>query len=1049
MEPSELRIELESDPVVFEVGKEGGSDQRDVVLRIWGATGRADEISVQGGAVADAGGFHFTVGQVEIVDFSDDPEEPMLARLPVTCSGGKEGEEAFTSLAVTVVLGTVTKVRTVGLIASANHVLPTWQVLREEYAALKPGWKADLDNDPVLNDPQKDAESDKRKLRALFAIVHRHTKAGDGLTGLGLSGGGIRSATFNMGVLQGLANIGILQRFDYLSSVSGGGYIASWLSGWIHRAGSLGDILTEIRGARTDPAQPEAEPVTHLRQYSNYLTPRLGLLSADTWTAVAIVVRNLILNLLVLIPVLAAVLALPLVAISKPQWIGDLVPNPDYLYWAAVLLGGAALFFMSLLRASARPAGKAGEEVAPPPFLKLGLLPLLAAVPLVLIAVHQYGERRPGHELLTDEVLLRCAIWSIVVPMVAFALSVLGQRRLMGRQRASLRVDLIALFFSGLVEAAIYVGILKSWVPALLDAPYHLYEILGPGLVLGPMLLGKTLFIAVSSIAEGGVRYPSELGDADREWWARWSGWVLLAALLWMAAGALVYLGPLLLHSLWAKITTALAAGGLGGLVSLLGKSASTPGQDDAKQQSGGWRSIVMAVAAPLFCIALLLLVSVGTQEILWRLPASFTGAQGAHPQPFVGYTTVLLGVIVLLFVTGVVLGRFVNVNRFSLQATYRNRLVRAYLGASNRRRKPNLFTGFDLRDNLRMHALRDNRPLPLINMALNLVAGEDLAWQQRKAESFTATPLHCGSGRLGYRRSQRYGGEQGISLGTAVATSGAAANPNMGSNSSPALAFIMTIFNARLGIWLGNPGEKGSETYMRGGPKNSAGLILDEALGFTDSRHPYINLSDGGHFENLALYEQVRRRCRFIVIGDAGCDPTYAYDDLGNAIRKIRIDFGISIDFADRINIFPKNLESTNPAARYCAVGTINYKDVDGPEAQNGTLIYIKPAICATETYDVYNYARSSVPFPHESTADQWFSESQFESYRALGREAVFTMVRNGPHQTYPLSLHDFQEDVEDYIRRGPHPEPQKLVSSVLPAQIAGTAGEGDVNAS
>jgi len=1016
MEPRELRVDFETDPMVFEVVKAEGSDQRDVVLRICGATGRAGELTVQAGVVPAAGTFQFTVGKTEIVDVSDDPEDPILARIPVTCKGGKEGEEAVSSLKVTVTFGSgPAQVHEVALIASANHVLPSWQVLREEYAALKPGWKAELDGDPVLEDA---GASDSEKLKAVLAIAHRHAKAGDGLVGLGLSGGGIRSATFNMGLLQGLANIGILQKFDYLSSVSGGGYIASWLSGWIHRSGGLDKIHDEIRGSQSDPLQPEAEPVSHLRQYSNYLTPRLGFLSADTWTAIAIVVRNILLNLLVLVPILAAALALPLLAISQPQWIKLLAPNPDVLFWAAVLLGGVALFFMSLLRASARPPVKPGETTAAsPPFLKLGLQPLLAAVPLILIAVHQYGERHPGHELLTNEVLVRCAIWSIVVPMAAFALSIPAQRRWMGRRRASVKVDLLALFFSGLVEGAIYVGVLKGWVPTLLGAPHHLFEILGPGLVLGPMLLGKTLFIAFSSIAEGGSWYPGELGDAGREWWARWSGWILLAALLWMAAGALVFMGPWLLSSLVAKISTALTAGGLGGLISLLGKGSKTKGQGDQAQKSSGWRDVLMALAAPLFCLALLLLVTVGTQMLLWRLPPAFTGAEGAPPEAFAGYTTVLLGVIALLYLTGMVMGRFVNVNRFSLQATYRNRLVRAYLGATNRRRRPNLFTGFDPADNLRLHALRDNRPFPLISMALNLVAGEDLAWQQRKAESFTATPLHCGSGRLGYRRSQIYGGGQGISLGTAVATSGAAANPSMGSSSSPALAFIMTIFNARLGIWLGNPGPLGNETYTRSGPKSSAGLIMDEALSFTDARHPYINLSDGGHFENLGLYEQVRRRCHFIVIGDAGCDPSHAYDDLGNAIRKIRIDFGIPIDFADRINIFPKNLQQANPAARYCAVGTIRYSEVDGADAQDGTLIYVKPSICATESYDVYNYARSSQSFPHESTADQWFSESQFESYRALGREAVHTMVKKGPHLTFPLSLADFKEDVEKYL--------------------------------
>jgi hypothetical protein len=967
------------------------------------------------------------VAKKEIEDRSDDPDEPILARIPVTCSGGTEGKEVSATLMVGVTFGPgPARSYNVGLIASAGCVLPLWQTLREEYATLKPAWRQELAGDPVLNDPQA---SDSAKLKALYAIVHGHGKEGDGLVGLGLSGGGIRSATFNLGVLQGLSRIGILERFDYLSSVSGGGYIAGWLSGWIHRAGGLGKVAGEIHDAQRNPVRPEAEPVSHLRQYSNYLTPKLGLLSADTWTAAAIVLRNLLLNLLVLVPVLAAFLALPLLAISRPRFIQQLIPGPDFLYWAAVALCAVALFFMSLLRASARPVCKPGETPPPaPPFLKLGLLPLLASVPLILLAVAHYGVRHPFHELMTGEVLLRCAVWSIFMPVIAFIASVFAQRRLMGRRPSSWEVDVFALVLSGIVEGLIYVGILKGWIPGLLDARYHLYEIVGPGLVLGPMLLGKTLFIAFSSIAEGRRSYPTELGDADREWWARWSGWIMLSALLWIAAGALVFLGPLLLQSVWAKVSTAIAAGGLGSLVSLLGKSAGTPAQGDQTKESP-WRAALMALAAPLFCIALLLLVSVGTQELLWSLPTDWTGAPVPRPgdaQPFRGYALAILAAAALLFLVGRGMGRFVNVNRFSLQALYRNRLVRAYLGASNRRRRPNLFTGFDPTDNLRLHSLCANRPWPLINIALNLVAGEDLAWQQRKAESFTATPLHCGSGKLGYRRSQIYGGRQGISLGTAVAISGAAANPNMGYNSSPAIAFIMTIFNARLGSWLGNPGPLGRKTYMRGGPSDSASLILDEALGFTDARHPYVNLSDGGHFENLALYELVRRRCGFIVIGDAGCDPTYAYEDLGNAIRKIRIDFGVSIDFADRINIFPKNAQQANPAARYCAVGTIRYKEVD-TGAEDGVLIYVKPAIVEAESYDVYNYARSSLTFPHETTADQWFSESQFESYRALGREAIRTMVGK---KEETLTLDQFKQRVESYIRQQPIPIPKVIVT-------------------
>jgi len=134
------------------------------------------------------------------------------------------------------------------------------------------------------------------------------------LTALCLSGGGIRSATFNLGALQGLAKIGLLGRFDYLSSVSGGGYIAGWLGAWMRREG----VNTVVRklgdsGRPNNPLAPEPAPVAALREYSNYLTPEVGLFSGDTWAAAAIILRNLILNWLVLIPLLSAVIGLPLV----------------------------------------------------------------------------------------------------------------------------------------------------------------------------------------------------------------------------------------------------------------------------------------------------------------------------------------------------------------------------------------------------------------------------------------------------------------------------------------------------------------------------------------------------------------------------------------------------------------------------------------------------------------------------------------------------------------------------------------------------------------
>jgi hypothetical protein len=323
------------------------------------------------------------------------------------------------------------------------------------------------------------------------------------------------------------------------------------------------------------------------------------------------------------------------------------------------------------------------------------------------------------------------------------------------------------------------------------------------------------------------------------------------------------------------------------------------------------------------------------------------------------------------------VMARHVDINTFSLHGMYRDRIVRAYLGASNVDRRPSPFTGFDRQDDMAITAMAGTRPFHIVNATLNLVRPDRLAWQQRKAAPFTMTPLHCGSAELGYRDSARYAG--GITLGTAVAISGAAASPSMGERSTPLVGFIMTLFNARLGAWLGNPGRAGERTWKEASPRSAIRLLASEALGLTSDRKEYVYLSDGGHFENLGLYELIRRRCRLIVVLDSGCDPGFSFEDLGNALRKIRVDFGVTIDFT------PGQWRPLSEGTRRSAVATVRYSSTDAA-APDGQLLYIKPMLLGTEPPDLRSYAVRHPDFPHQSTADQWFDESQTESYRQLG---------------------------------------------------------------
>jgi len=297
----------------------------------------------------------------------------------------------------------------------------------------------------------------------------------------------------------------------------------------------------------------------------------------------------------------------------------------------------------------------------------------------------------------------------------------------------------------------------------------------------------------------------------------------------------------------------------------------------------------------------------------------------------------------------------------------------------------------------------------------LNLVHGQKLAWQDRKAVSFTFSALHCGSFRLGYRPAERYGRHRSngrrISLGTAFAISGAAASPNMGYHSSPVITFLLALWNVRLGWWLGNPGPAGDATHDMAGPGFSPRPLVAEAFGLTGDRHPWVYLSDGGHFENLGLYEMVLRRCRYVVVADAGEDAGLTFEDLGNAIAKIRIDLGVPIEF-ERVDMEARGEREPRcaPAMHratfpYWAVGRIRYSHVDYRETPgdlgseiDGWLLYGKPCLNGSEPIDVFHYARLHPEFPHESTADQLYTETQLESYRSLGEHVLDGLVQGLP---------------------------------------------------
>lgn len=1040
----------------------------------------------------------------------------------------------------------------------------------------------------------EDAKALDDDLPALYRRIHADAKAGKPRTALAFSGGGIRSATFALGLIQKLASLGILETFDYLSTVSGGGYIGGWLSSFARRrAGGIDEASKQMRTKTGDPAEPEIQPIRHLREYSNYLTPKLGLFSGDTWSMAANYLRNVILNWLMLVPLLVAMLILPRLVIGC-------VRNMPESWSTAIGYAVALLLFLAIAFLGwTRPVETSSEETKGwKRWIKTnGAFQLLALGPFVLAAIgvtllwprekHHYGFAALGG-VLAGASLLGAAIYSI-----RYAIANRTQRRDDVRHESGtgrftakkIVLESVVAVASGYIFAAILYEFFAKifhdipklpfaypdpWLwatypPALPSLTTEFYVSLAVPVVLFAFFLQAALFVGFSS-------WFSE--DYDREWWARAAGWVLAAGLVWVALSALTIFGPIAIYE-FPRLAASI--GTITGALAVFGGKSSASGGPKEEEKSGKASafSVSLGLVATIFAVVVLAALSLGISEVLLRMrpgytkiganeqryakstyeltvtttqsvatpnappPAPSEGSSAAPPiwrgtlvpQPpppapasgnlklatgkypafeldryqafrhlWVVDTSTAQECLIILF-GGIFIALFssffIGVNRFSMHAFYRNRLVRAYLGASRKTRVPNQFTGFDPNDNFAMHKLRaetfwfhsfsdvsgfiallrkpatgtldeyiasrlsartrrlmpryaegthtgdlaceslfedlnrllDNddlakkapatgpdpllplknrqilddaykaylhpcgngKPFHVINTTLNLVSGSELAWQERKADSMTISPLHCGNRSLGYRYSRTYGGPGGITLGTAVAISGAAASPNMGYNSSPALSFLLTLFNVRLGWWLGNPGKAGNDTYRYRDPQLGLQPIVSEMLGLTDENHPYVYLSDGGHFENLALYEMVRRRCHCIIVSDAASDLTFGFDDLGNAVRKIRIDLGIDITFEQGLfPIFPRSAKDPeNP--KYCAVGTIHYQAVDGDEAVNGQLLYIKPTFYGKlESRDVYNYATTHNTFPHETTADQFFSESQFESYRALGELTI-----------------------------------------------------------
>ncbi|MBM3786558.1 MAG: hypothetical protein FJW30_19545 [Acidobacteria bacterium] len=970
-------------------------------------------------------------------------------------------------------------------------------------------------------------------------LLRRRHPCDDVSIGIACSGGGIRSGTFNLGILTVLEKMNLLDKTDYLSTVSGGGYIGSYV------------VANRMKGQDLRDESNENPALAHLRRFSNYLTPSVGVMSADTWTMMMVWFRNTSMLQLFLLSVFGALLLLGRVwtwgveAAVRVPWIAGYLSTVSIgvmhvmvAVICAVLIHsygppqplsgrlsspGAArrvligVVFMALLGCTLFIVG-AFDSFRQPDLLATGLVTHFALTLgfcgfyLSLFSLG-YGrgfrkESGRGRRIVFGAAWVLAStffcsqleIFGAVAANLLLLLVILGDGgiSIFHREPKEAATDIGRSVAAGLgCAVASVAGILTANV-WLGDWAYRAHLVLtspaGPYVLASKEIWEYALFAAPGLLATLGCCIIVMLGiagrampDIVREGWSRLGALLYMKGAAFLILGILGVFGPLWLLQAWnAGNQYILASGGL--LTALAGAFsvfAANSGDTSGKENVSPWKERLVGLAPivfilTLFCVVAILLHAGFVYDTLSARPepgavcvfpveANFESARvpvlgerpvrvtsGAHfvlcgpngkshwqgpgwpglddmirfhwqflQSSISSQFQLLFSVLIGLTLLALVLASRLDVNEYSINRFYRNRITRCFLGAArekNSERRPDPVTGFDVKDDDEFEMSKvagflnstgdpyaAKTPLPIINTALNVVGGSNAALQERRARSFFFSPFHGYSdGTGGFELSElstgRFPGQ--VPLGSLVAISGAAANPNMGFHTSPAVAFLLTFFNVRLGWWLGIPGRVSPIKKQF-----NLSYIFFELFGAADEDDAYVNLSDGGHFENLGLYELVRRKCKLIIVGDGEQDDKYIFESLGMAIRRCRIDHNVDIEI-DVAGIRPK--EAGGPNGRHWAVGRIKYD-----ENEFGYILYLKSSFTGREPYDVQQYRFSNPAFPQQSTADQFFNESQFESYRQLGIHTAQELLTGAMQATPKFGRKDWYRSAEELFLR------------------------------
>jgi len=815
---------------------------------------------------------------------------------------------------------------------------------------------------------------------------------------IAFAGGGIRSATFSLGILRALSSLKLLHKVDYLSTVSGGGYVGAFYCGLFARRDGL-DPIVDANGSTDFLSQEKSQKALHyLRQSGRYLTPA-G--SRDYIYAVALLTRNWFALMLMcgtaiclaalLLDGIRAVLLGICPAYQQLLWLSPLAAILPILILAGIATGWAYWLTM--------------QDVTRPWFC-----PPIWGTALIFVVSYgtTYGLSVPylPRSLASwlGVSLAACALLAITAWAVASILERRGAPTSKNHERAIIqdRIRHRLTNWHATVAAIgitiLFIAVIDSGTFALARALAHSGSIAA---LWGPVAGGGAVPAARGLVKRLAALRPSSsgaMGGATKPSFLARSGTVLA----WAAAALLGFLAV----AIWSGAAHWLS-------------------WHDLFASSTGHPTPITSGASPSSAA---------------KLSASF------------GAAVLAAGLFVLL---ASVTHGFVNLS--SLATFYAGRLRRAYLGAGNPMR---IGVGEDtdaspirpVRESDRNDDLglvdyydrsADGAPVHLINVTINETRGKGPTTVQRDRHGLNMVISPDG---FSYSESSQsavitkpLGDEdrqpvapppstaaipvqnpgQSLALSSWIGISGAAFTTGLGSRTNLAYSILAFLSNVRLGYWWKADRDR---IYT---PPSYWNLWRELAADFpgTDAAQWY--LSDGGHFENTAVYELIRRKIPFIIASDNGCDPHYGFEDIANLVRKCRIDFGAEIQFLDAEDLDACSLDQdlrqlfASPAQfqdssavpnAIAMLAEITFAP-DGGEAvgSSGTLLVIKPRLTQDGPADLIRYFADNPQFPQQTTLDQFFDEAQWESYYELGR--LITKKLFERHETESWQLNSLNQ--------------------------------------